>query len=612
MTMQPIRSAARTTRPLGLAAILALGCLAAIGAARAAPTHGLAMHGEPALPEGFDRLPYSDPAAELGGRLRIGLSGAFDSLNPYNVKSGSAAQGLAGNVYQTLLTRSFDEPFTLYGLIARSIETDDTREHVTFRLDPRAHFSDGAPLTSADVLFSFELLKTKGRPQQRVAYGLVKRVETPDPQTVSYDLTGVNDRELPLILGLMPVLPRHATDVEHFSESTLKPPIGSGPYVVRDVEAGARLVLERDPDYWGKDLPIQRGLYNFDRIDIDYFRDGNALFEAFKAGLVDYRDESNTARWASGYDFPAVRDGRVVVESLPSPGPKGLEGLAFNTRREIFHDVRLREALGLMFDFEWINANLYSGLYTRTKSFFDESELSSSGRPASEAERALLAPFPGAVREDILEGRWRPPVHDGTGRDREGARRALDLLAKAGYRLVDNALVKDGAPLSFEITVTNRDQERLALFFAASLQRIGVVASVRLVDEVQYQRRRQKFDFDMMFGTWTASASPGNEQRMRFGSASAAQEGSFNLTGASSPAIDALIGALVSARGHEDFIAAARAYDRTLLSGFYIVPLYHASKQWIAHSSKLARPAILPRYSPMYGATLETWWRKEP
>jgi peptide/nickel transport system substrate-binding protein len=596
----------------GARLLLALLVLTAAAGKTAAATHGIAAHGEPELPADFDHLPYADPAAVPGGKTRIGLAGAFDSLNPFNLKSGSTAQGIVGNVIQTLLARSHDEPFTLYGLVARSIETDDSREHVTFRLDPRAHFSDGAPLTSADVLFSFELLKSKGRPQQRVAYGLVKRAEAPDPQTVRFDLTGAKDRELPLILGLMPVLPKHATDVEHFTDASLKAPIGSGPYVIAEVEPGSRLVLKRDPNYWGKDLPIQRGLYNFDEIDIDYFRDGNALFEAFKAGLVDYREETSTARWTSGYDFPAAQDGRVVVETLKSPGPKGLEGFVFNLRRAPFRDIRLREALGLMFDFEWINANLYSGLYTRTKSFFDESELSSSGRPASEAERALLAPFPGAVRADILAGGWTPPAHDGSGRDRELARRALALLGEAGWRLEGDALVKDGAPLSFEIMVTNRDQERLALFYADSLRRIGVAASVRLVDEVQYQRRRQKFDFDVMIGNWAASASPGNEQRMRWGSASAAQEGSFNLAGASSPAIDALIGALLAAREREDFIAAVRAYDRVLLSGFYVVPLFHASKQWIAHSTKLARPQSLPRYSPLFGATLETWWRTEP
>jgi peptide/nickel transport system substrate-binding protein len=576
-------------------------------------THGIAVHGEPELPPGFDHFPYADPSAKKGGRLRIGLAGAFDSLNPFNLKSGSAAQGLVGNVFQPLMARSQDEPFTLYGLIARSVETDEARSFVTFRLDPRAHFSDGKPLTSADVLFSFELLKAKGRPQQRIAYGLVKKIEAPDAHTVHFDISGVNDRELPLILAIMPVLPRHATDVEHFSDATLAPPIGSGPYVVTEAKAGARLVLKRDENYWGKDVPSQRGLYNFDEIDIEYFRDGNALFEAFKAGLLDYRDETSTTRWTTSYDFPALREGRVVKEALRNRSPKGMEGFAFNLRRNLFRDIRLREALGMMFDFEWINANFYSGLYTRTKSFFDESELSSSGRPASAAERALLAPFPGAVRDDILEGRWRPPVSDGSGRDREMARRALKMLAEAGYRIKGDTLMKDGVAVAFEIMVKDRSQERLALNFAASLRRIGVHARVRLVDEVQYQRRRQKFDFDMMIGQWIASASPGNEQRMRWSSASASQEASFNLAGASSPALDALIDALLAAKTQDEFVTAVRAYDRVLLSGFYIVPLYHASEQWIAHSAEITRPERLPCYAaPLFGVTLETWWRKQP
>ncbi|WP_408631770.1 extracellular solute-binding protein [Methylocystis borbori] len=581
--------------------------------AQGIPTHGIAMHGAPALPPDFDHYPYADPAAKKGGKLRVGLAGTFDSLNPFNLKSGSAVQGISGNVFQTLMARSQDEPFTLYGLIAQSIDVDPARAHVTFHLDPRARFSDGKPITAEDVLFSFDLLKNKGRPQQRIAYGLVKSVDAPDAHTVRFDLTGVGDRELPLILAIMPVLPKHATDVEKFADATLAKPIGSGPYVVQDAQAGARLLLRRNPDYWGADLPSQRGFYNFDEIDIQYFRDGNSLFEAFKAGLLDYRDETSTTRWATGYDFPALNEGRVVKETLKNDMPKGMEGFVFNTRRPLFQDIRLREALGMMFDFEWINANLYAGLYTRTKSFFDESELASTGRPASAAERKLLEPFPGAVREDILEGRWRPPANDGTGRDREMAKRALELLESAGYRIEGDALRKDGQPISFEIMVKDRNQERLALNYASSLKRIGVDARVRLVDEVQYQRRRQKFDFDMMIGQWIASASPGNEQRMRWGSASAAQEASFNLAGAASPAIDALIAALLAAESHDDFVTAVRAYDRVLLSGFYVVPLFHASEQWIAHSSDLIRPEPMPRYaSPVFGPTLESWWRRDP
>jgi peptide/nickel transport system substrate-binding protein len=618
MRFSPIRQrrdGANRVRAAMLALPLALlGLAPAVGGDAPADsalqrTHGFAMHGAPALPADFDHFPYADPAAKKGGRLRVGLPGTFDSLNPFNLKSGSAAQGLVNNVFQPLMARSQDEPFTLYPLVAQSIDVDPARTRIVFHLDPRARFSDGKPLTADDVLFSFNLLKTKGRPQQRIAYNLVRAIDAPDPHTVRIDITGVGDRELPLILAIMPVLPKHATDVARFADATLARPIGSGPYVIADARAGDRLLLRRDPDYWGKDLPSQRGFFNFDEIDIQYYRDGNSLFEAFKAGLLDYRDETSTTRWSTGYDFPAARDGRILRETLKNETPKGLEGFVFNTRRPLFRDIRLREALGLMFDFEWVNANLYSGLYSRTKSFFDDSELSSSGRPADARERALLAPFPDAVRADILEGRWRPPVSDGTGRDREMAKRALALLADAGYRVEEGRLAKDGETVSFEIMVKDRAQERLALNYASTLQRIGVDVRVRLVDEVQYQRRRQKFDFDMMIGQWLASASPGNEQRMRWGSASANQEASFNLAGAASPAIDAMIAALLAAGSHEDFVAAVRAFDRVLLSGFYVVPLFHAPGQWLAHSRDIVHPPRPPRYSaPMFSPTLDAWW----
>ena len=601
----------------GMIAFLSGACCAALAAQAVppavAPAPAIAMHGDPALKSPFDHLPYADPAALKGGRLAIGFLGTFDSLNPFNLKAGSTAQGLNANVFETLMTRSLDEPFTLYGLIAQTIETNEDRTSVTFRLDPRAHFSDGAPVTSADVRFTFELLKTKGRPQQRAAYSLVKSIETPDARTIRYDLTGINDREMPLTLALMPVLPRHKIDPAKFDDATLAIPTGSGPYTVADIKPGQRIILRRDENYWAKDLPVRRGLYNFDEIDIEYFRDANSLFEAFAAGLLDYREETNPARWAHSYDFPAIRDHRIIREALPAGGPKGLEGFVFNLRRPLFADVRVREALGLLFDFEWINANLYDGLYKRTKSFFDDSELASTGRPASAAELALLAPYPGAVREDILDGSWRPAATDGSGADRIEPKRALALLKEAGYEIEDGRLTKEGEALSFEIMVKDRNQERLALNYADSLRRIGVSANVRQVDEVQYQRRRQKFDFDMMIGSWLASASPGNEQRSRWGSASAEQEASFNLAGVKSPAVDALINALLAAKTHEDFVAAVRAYDRVLLSGFYVVPLFHAEDQWIAASAKLARPKSLPRYGPASGgATLDSWWRKEP
>jgi peptide/nickel transport system substrate-binding protein len=573
------------------------------------PMGAIAMHGEPALAPDFDHLPYVNPEAPKGGRLDLAYLGAFDSLNPYNVKALSTAQGLIGNVYQSLMARSADEPFTLYGLIAKSLETDAARDQVIFHLDPSARFSDGTPITSADVVFTFNLLKAKGRPQQRAAFGLVKAVDAPDDRTVRFDLSGANDRELPLTLAIMPVLSRAHIDAEHFEDQTLQIPVGSGPYRVAELKPGERLVLERDPNYWAKDLPISRGLYNFDSIRIDYYRDATAMFEAFKAGLIDYRLEDDTTRWRGEYDFPAARDGRIVRAAVESRLPKGVSGFAFNLRRAPFVEVRVREALASMFDFEWINANLYGGAYKRSEGFFDDSDLSSIGRPASARERALLAPFPGAVRDDVMDGLWRAPVSDGSGRDRRIARDAIDQLARAGYVLVDGRLVDaHGAPLAFEILVKNRDEERLALAYARNLGRIGVAANVRLVDEVQFQRRRTGFDFDMMIGTWTASPSPGNEQRGRWSSAAANAEGAYNISGVASPAIDAMIAAILAAESNEDFVAAVRALDRLLISGFYIAPLYYAPEQWIAYSAKLGRP----EKTPLFGVELSTWWRREP
>ncbi len=612
MTTQTIRPGLRLTRrgTIGaLAAAPAVFAQKARGQEKRLPSHGIAMHGVPALPADYAHFPYVKPDARKGGRLSIAFQGTFDGLNPFNLRAGSAAQGLSGNVFQTLMTRSLDEPFTLYGLIAQTIETDDARSYVVFRLDRRAKFSDGTPITAGDVLFTFDLLKTKGRPQQRIAYGLVRSIVAEDDWTVRYDLSGANDRELPLTLALMPVLPKHKTNVERFSDSALDIPIGSGPYRIASIKPGEEVALKRNPDYWGRDIPACRGLYNFDDIVISYYRDANSMFESFKAGLIDYRVEGNPTRWKTGYNFPAVRDGRVKKEELRVGTPRGMEGFAFNTRRPLFKDVRVREALAIMFDFEWINHNLFDDLYTRTISFFDNSDLASSGAAASPAERALIAPYPGAVRDDILEGRWKPYVTDGSGRDRNQARTALDLMAQAGWKLVRGVLEKGDEDFEFEIMVADRNQERLALNYASSLSRIGVKARVRTVDEVQYQRRRQRFDFDMMLGTWVASASPGNEQRMRWGSQSAAQEASFNLAGASSPAIDALIAAMLAANTREEFVTAVRAYDRVLLSGFYIVPLFHTVYQWDAHWSRIERPEALPKWAaPLFAATLDTWW----
>ncbi len=611
MNILPIRP----MLPLRAICVAALALLAAAPVCAGAQSHGIAMHGEPALPSGFAQLPYVNASAAKGGRLRLGVLGAFDSLNPFNVYSGSAADGLQGNVFQSLMARNFDEPFSLYGLVAKSIETDAERTYVTFRLDARARFADGQPVTPEDVLFTFHLLRERGRPQYRLAYAMVVAAQAVDEDGVRFDLAGANDRELPLILALMPVFSRHRVKAATFAAPNLEIPVGSGPYQITVVEPGARLILKRNWNYWGSDLPVQRGLYNFDEIQIEYFRDPTSMFEAFRAGRIDFRMETNPSRWRSGYQFPAARDGRVRIASEKSAAPQGMEGFAFNTRRAIFADVRVREALAMLFDFEWLNAHVFGGLYSRTQSFFEASDLSSNGAPASEAERALLAAWPDAVRADILEGAWAPPHSDGSGRDRAMLRRALALLGQAGY-VLDNGRLRQassGAALRFEILTGDRAQERLALYFSAALARVGVEARVRLVDEAQYQRRRQTFDFDMMPSVWAASASPGNEQRSRWSSASATEPASYNLAGARSPAVDGLIDALLAARTRDAFVTATRAYDRALLSGFYIVPLFHSGEQRFAWWSDLAKPERAARYAtPIYGTTLEAWWRASP
>lgn len=569
--------------------------------------HGIAMHGEPALEPGFPNLPYANPEAPKGGRIVLALQGSFDSLNPLIV-IGVAPDVVPRYVLQSLMMRSADESFTMYGLIARSAEMPDDRSSIAFDLDPRARFSDGKPVTAEDVRFTFGLLKKHGKPFHRSSFGQVKAVEIESPQRIRFDLSGSNDRELPLIIAMMPIFAAHATDPETFDKTTLAPPIGSGPYAVSEVKPGERIVLTRRKDFWAEDLPVIRGLYNFDEIRYDFYRDANSMFEAFKAGLYDYRIEGDPGRWATGYDIPSVRSGRITRETVPIRLPKGMNGFVYNTRRALFADPRVREALGYLFDFDWVNRNLFFGLLSRSDSYFAGSDLSSAGRPADERERMLLAPFPGAVREDILDGKWSPAAADGSGRDRDSARRALALLAEAGW-VLDNHVLRHketGKAFAFEMLVNSRQQERLALNFSQSLGRVGIRARVRLVDDVQYWRRLAQFDFDMVQWVWPASASPGNEQRNRWGSPAAKRSGSLNYSGAASPAIDRMIDALLEAKSREDFVSSVRALDRILLSGFYAIPLFYVGDQWIAYDSGLRRPDVVP----LFGNSVDTWWRQ--
>jgi len=563
------------------------------------------MHGEPALPQDFTAMPYVNADAPKGGRLVQGVLGTFDSLNPFIVR-GLPAQSMRGYVFESLMARGYDEPFSLYGLLARTIETDDARSYVTFALDPAAHFSDGTPVTAADVIFSWQLLRDHGRPNYRAYYAKVASAKALDERTVRFDLGGADDRELPLILGLMPILAEHAIDVAKFEDTTLAKPIGSGPYTVAEIETGKSVTLKRDPNYWGRDLPINRGLWNFSEMRFDYYRDANTYFEGFKTGLYDVRAEQDPTRWSTGYDFPAVRDGRVVKEAFTNGLPKPASNFVFNTRRPIFADLRVRQALMLLFDAEWVNRNFFFDLYRRSASYFDDSELSAYHRAADQHERALLAKFPNAVRADVLDGTWSPPTSDGSGRDRKNLRAALSLLEAAGYELKGTTLrARDsGRPFHFEIMVTSRDDERLALVFASNLARAGIDAQVRMVDAVQFDQRRIAFDFDMMPYRWEQSLSPGNEQAFYWGSAAAGEQGTRNYMGVRSPAVDAVIAALLAARERPNFVADVRALDRLLISGSYVVPLFYLPQQWVARWTSIQHPDR----TSLFGYLPETWW----
>jgi peptide/nickel transport system substrate-binding protein len=590
-------------------ALLALGIAAGIGGkpAQAAEAHAIAMHGVPALPADFTHMPYANPAAPKGGRLVWGILGTFDSLNPLIVR-GLAVQQIRGFVIESLLARGNDEAFTLYGLLAKTVETDDARTWVTFRLDPRARFSDGKPVTADDVLFSWALLRDKGRPNHRQYYAKVAKAEALDPLTVRFDLAGANDRELPLILGLMPVLPRHAVDPATFEETTMAAPVGSGPYRVTAVKPGASVTLTRNPDYWGRDLPISRGLWNFDEIRLDHYRESNGQFEAFKRGLYDFRIEHEPLRWHDGYDFPAARNGEVIRDTIKTGLPQPTEFLVFNTRRPLFSDIRVRKALTLLFDFEWINKNYFFGLYGRTASFYAGSELSAYGREPDARERELLRPYLSHIAPDILDGSYRLPVTDGSGRDRTTLRSALTLLSEAGYDL-DGTVLRQRTtktPLTFEILATTRDQERIALAYARDLKRAGIEATVRAVDPVQFDQRRLGYEFDMIQIRWDQSLSPGNEQSFYWGSEAADIPGTRNYMGAKDPAIDALIAAMLEARERPPFMSAVRALDRALMSGFYGIPVFNLPEQWIARWNRIERPTA----TALTGYLPETWWQK--
>jgi len=577
------------------------------GSVEAEPVHALAMHGKPRYPAGFSHFDYVNPQAPKGGTITLSAIGTFDSLNPYVIR-GRAATGLHDYVFESLLTRSRDEPFSLYGLLAETVDLADDGSSVTFTLNPKARFADGVQVTPEDVIFSWRSQRDEGRPNLRLYYSKVEKAEKVGDHGVRFVLADRTDRELPMILGLMPVLPRHRYDQGRASRASLERPLGSGPYQVADVSPGASITYQRNPDYWGRDLPVNRGRFNFDTIRVLYFRSEGSAFEAFKKGIVDVFLETDPARWVKAYDFPARKRGEAVQDVFRSGLPAPMQAFVFNTRRRPLDDIRVREALILLFEADWINRNLFFGQFRRNDSYFTGSELSSAGRPAAPEERLLLAPYPDAVRPDIMDGSYRLPAGASDGRDRENRRRALSLLAEAGFEVRDGALRdRAGRPLSLEFLAPTREMERLALAYARSLAAIGIRLSIRQVDSSQFQARLNDYDFDLIPYTWHNSLSPGNEQFFYWGSEAADRPGTRNYMGARQPAIDAMIRHMLAAENRDELIVATRALDRVLMSGMYVLPLFHPPGAWIGRWSRMGYPET----TPLFGFQLDTWWTAE-
>ena len=569
----------------------------------ATPKHGIAMQGEPALPPDFKNLPYVNPDAPQGGTLRQATTGTFDTLNPFIIK-GNAATGIRTYVFESLMARNGDEPFSLYGLLAESIDVSDDRQTFTFKIRPEAKFSDGSPVTAADVAFSMETLRDKGRPNYKNNYSKIKSVETPDDHTLVFR-QDVGDRELPLIIGLMPILSKKSWEGRNFDETTLTPLIGSGPYVVGDVKTDESITYKKNAEYWGKNLAINKGLWNFDSVRFDYYRDANAAFEAFKKGDSDVRMEEDPNRWTKAYDFAAVTDGKVIKEFVEQRSPAPAAGFAFNTRRKIFEDVRVREALVIAFDFEWANTNLFSDSYKRIYGYYSGSALSSRAAAADAVEIAIIgsAGLPAAH----LDGSYTLPVSDGSGKDRKNLRKAVGLLSAAGWNIADGKLLdRQGQQFAFTITIGSADLEPMALHFQRTLQLIGIDVQIKTADAAQFTALQKSYDFDMMPVTWFNSLSPGNEQKLYFGSDGRTKQGTRNYPGIADTKIDAAIEAMLKAPNRAAFESAVRAEDRLLVAGHYVVPLYAKGGQWVARWTYIGRPDK----QPLPGFEATTLWRE--
>lgn len=595
-------------RSLGCAAVVLFLALTAPSEA-SEHKHGLSAFGDLAYPADFDHFKYADPNAPKGGTFSlVGWGGVatFNSLNNYILK-GDAAQGLE-LLFDTLMTPAADEPDAVYGLVAESAEVADDKMSATFYLRPEAKFADGSPLTAGDVVYSFEALKTKGHPIYHQMLEDVVKAEALDPHTVRYTFKGELVRDLPLTVAGLPILSKAYYATHPFDQTTLDPPLGSGPYVVDSLAQGRTITYRRNPDYWAKDLPVNRGRWNFDKIRFEYFRDRTAGMEAFKAGAYDFREEFTSKVWATEYDFPAIRDGRVKKEVLPDETPSGTQGFFLNTRRDALKDPRVRKALDLAFDFEWTNRNVFYGLYTRTVSFFENSPMKAEGMP-SDPERALLTNLGVPVSDEALGPAYVPAKSDGSGQDRNILVEAGKLLDEAGWTIKNGVRVNDkGEPLKLEILFFEDVFQRLVTPYVKNLKLLGIDAHMRMVDPAQYQQRLKSFDFDITTERYQMRNTPGVELRSYFGSQAAKMSGSLNLAGISDTAVDVLIERVIAAKSRDELNTAARALDRVLREGHYWVPHWYKPSFNVAYWDKFSRPAVKPRFDR---GILDTWWYDE-
>ena len=565
-------------------------------------THGIAMHGKPKYEESFIHLDYVNPDASKGGVVRFGSYGSFDNLNRVAFK-GSKAAGL-GYVNDTLMRRVWDEAFSLYGLIAEFVEMPEDRSSVTFYLNPKATFHDGSPITRDDVLFSLETFQTKGTPNQKKTYGKVVSTELIGNHGIKMVFVNNEDKELPLIVaGFLPIIPKKYYENIDVTKTFLDIPLGSGPYTIENLDPGRQIKYKRVENYWAKDLPVNKGLYNFDTIIYDYYKDSNVLVEAFKVGEYDFRREYNVKRWLSEYDFKAVDSGEVILKEMNNDRPVGMNGLVMNTRKNIFNNRNVRLALSYAYDHEWINKTIYQNAYVRTDSFFDNSPLSSSGLP-SDAELKLLNPWRDQIPSEVFTETFTPPKTDGSGNARENLLQAKEILQEEGWIIKNDKLTKDGEEFKFEFLIVSPSDEKIALAYQSNLKKLGITMEVRTVDSSQYQARLLNYDFDMIKRYWGVSLSPGNEQQFYWGSEVGKKDGSRNYPGINSPAVDALIEKLISAKNREELTTAIHALDRVLLWGHYVVPLYHSNKDRIAYWDFFEYPEKIP----LYGIVIESWW----